>query len=938
MVNDGIGNGNFTTLKPFAFWTQHVLPLVYGDEISYMETLGKMRDILNELIKNNNNLPTYIQQMIEEYISSGAIESVIDKILSNFILNVKYPPTGVPKAKGDGTTNDHDSIQGCIDYAAGLGGGLVYLPAGKYLTSSLVLKPGVTLLGFGRYATSLILDGGATTHLITGTVSDAGLLNLTLNAKMSSQINRVDAVELVGNHIDIKNCIVKDCYTSINVQKTGSAINICDVICEVASDACLRIGGTDGGLLVDGLEMTGLSTNLGVAYIVTDSNGDIYRNINIHGTGAIGIDVSGSGNYFDGKIFGVAKDYEDISGDNTFNLFGKTRVENLTGDMVENANAFSQVAVNGIERQGANISDNAVNTHTINAKDIVLNPTNPLTYKTPTNLSTYFDSVTFKDSANNNYNVLVSNDKTSKLGTGTYYDVTDYGAIGDANYLNPADHKWYKDSTFENLATDDTQSIQNVIDILKDGDVILFKKRFRITAPLKLNQTTDNKKGNILFTNDGNFYGGVYNDGVGTSCFLINGGREQIKFDGFYIAGNGTQKFETGSDATTLHGIEYFQARNCDINNVTFIGHGGHGILYTGGCYINIIKRCQFKNCKLNGINIINKESGNDQKNQNTITECDFLWCDESFIKCWAYDLYIINNSFQQGAKNAINITYEELNPTYNGYAYNIVIDRNYFENMPTGFIAIYSKFGATINRVSGVKITNNYGHQITSKLSGGITALITNTTIGSNAHEPMTMGVYYSGNKFLLDVYTNNIYIADFKNTLGSDSIIINDMRGIGIMNEWITGLGFACFKSDNSITLPGYIYAKGAPYTNINGSDNITETIDNIYFPLIVPQNGQLTRLTLSAKTDAVAYAIRFSLMSRTAGSMSNYTEEEYAWNITSLSSGLADSGWMSAIPVVTQNRIKNKEYAIKIKITITTPGTYFNIGDLTQYFSYI
>ena len=449
MVNDGIGNGNFTTLKPFAFWTQHVLPSVYGDEISYAETLGKMGDILNELIKNNNNLPTYIQQMIEEYISSGAIESVIDNILSNFILNVKYPPTGVPKAKGDGTTNDHDSIQGCIDYAAGLGGGVVYLPAGKYLTSSLVLKPGVTLLGFGRYATSLILAGGATTHLITGTVSDAGLVNLTLNAKMSSQVNRVDAVELVGNHIDIRNCIVKDCYTSINVQKTGSAINICDVICEVASDACLRIGGTDGGLLVDGLEMTGLSTNLGVAYIVTDSNGDIYRNINIHGTGALGINVAGSQNYFDGKISGVTKDYEDLSGDNTFELFGKSSVKNYTNDVVENANAFSQVAANGIERQGANIGDNATNAYTVNANDVVLNPTNPLTYKTPTDLDRNFKSIKMKDSSNITYDVLVyktpitgynifdtlADAVTSNLPVGTAFQTLGYLAKNDGGGL-----------------------------------------------------------------------------------------------------------------------------------------------------------------------------------------------------------------------------------------------------------------------------------------------------------------------------------------------------------------------------------------------------------------------------------------------------------------------------------------------------------------------
>lgn len=421
MVNDGIGNGNFTTLKPFAFYTQHVLPSVYGDEISYAETLGKIRDILNELIKNNNNLPTYIQQMIEEYISSGAIEEVIDKILSNLILNVKYPPAGIPKAKGDGTTNDHDSIQGCIDYAESIGGGIVYLPAGKYLTTPLILRTGVTLLGFGRYATSLNLAGGAITHLITGTVNDAGLVNLTLNAKMSSQVNRVDAVELIGHHIEIRNVVAKDCYTSINIQKNGAAITISNVLCETASDACLRVGGTDGGLLVDGLEMTGLSTNLGVAYIVTDSNGDIYRNININGTGALGIDVGGSQNYFDGNISGVTKDYEDLSGDNTFELFGKSSVKNYTNDVVENANTFSQVAANGIERQGANISDNSTNTHTINAKnavinssnshtingkDVIINSTNPLTYKTPENFNGFLSGIPLKDSQNDLYYAL----------------------------------------------------------------------------------------------------------------------------------------------------------------------------------------------------------------------------------------------------------------------------------------------------------------------------------------------------------------------------------------------------------------------------------------------------------------------------------------------------------------------------------------------------
>lgn len=79
--------------------------------------------------------------------------------------------------------------------------------------------------------------------------------------------------------------------------------------------------------MVDGLEMTGLSTNLGAAYIVSDSNDDVYKNINIHGSGAIGIDVAGSGNYFEGRITGVTEDYNNINGDNTFNIIGKAQMQ-----------------------------------------------------------------------------------------------------------------------------------------------------------------------------------------------------------------------------------------------------------------------------------------------------------------------------------------------------------------------------------------------------------------------------------------------------------------------------------------------------------------------------------------------------------------------------------------------------------------------------------
>jgi hypothetical protein len=331
-----------------------------------------------------DGLDEYIEQKIKEGLDALGLEQIVIDILSKYAyaINVKTPPNGLLPASGNGTTNDYATIQGCIDYASSIGGGVVFFPYGKYLTNSLSMRSNVSILGFDQYSTELILSGGANKPLLSGTIDNVSISGLTLNAKQSSQVNNIDGIELLGHHINLENVIAEDCYTSINIEKNGTSIVIKNVICNIASDACLRVGGTNGGLLVDGLDMTGLSTNLGGAYLVTDSNGDIYRNINIHGTGALGIDVAGSQNYFDGKISGVAKDYEDLGGDNTFELFGKSSVKNYT------------------------------NAYTVNAKDVVLNPTNPLTYKTPTPHVSGLSYVEFKDTVSA-YKVVVSNNMDS---------------------------------------------------------------------------------------------------------------------------------------------------------------------------------------------------------------------------------------------------------------------------------------------------------------------------------------------------------------------------------------------------------------------------------------------------------------------------------------------------------------------------------------------
>lgn len=327
-----------------------------------------------------DGLDEYIEQKIKEGLDALGLEQIVIDILSKYAyaINVKTPPNGLLPASGNGTTNDYATIQGCIDYASSIGGGVVFFPYGKYLTNSLSMRSNVSILGFDQYSTELILSGGANKPLLSGTIDNVSISGLTLNAKQSSQVNNIDAIELLGHHINLENVIAEDCYTSINIEKNGTSIVIKNVICNIASDACLRVGGTNGGLLVDGLDMTGLSTNLGAAYIVSDSNDDVYKNINIHGSGAIGIDVAGSGNYFEGRITGVTEDYNNINGDNTFNIIGKS----------------SDVTYIGTVKLKAN--------------DIIIDPINPITYKAPIKYNDRYAYVPAKNTNNIPYNILVA--------------------------------------------------------------------------------------------------------------------------------------------------------------------------------------------------------------------------------------------------------------------------------------------------------------------------------------------------------------------------------------------------------------------------------------------------------------------------------------------------------------------------------------------------
>ena len=98
--------GEYTELRPFRYWCQKVLPLVYDDSLSYMELLCKVVDYLNKTMHDVDTLNTdvvqlhtayiQLQKYVNTYFENLDIQPEIDKKLdemaeSGALLNIVKP-------------------------------------------------------------------------------------------------------------------------------------------------------------------------------------------------------------------------------------------------------------------------------------------------------------------------------------------------------------------------------------------------------------------------------------------------------------------------------------------------------------------------------------------------------------------------------------------------------------------------------------------------------------------------------------------------------------------------------------------------------------------------------------------------------------------------------------------------------------------------------
>lgn len=414
---------NWNNVKPACCANWLVLPTVYSDALSYGEQLDKFCYQLNQLIENNNILPDFIAKMIKEYINSGAIGEVVRDILADYILNVKYPPKGIAPAVGDGSADDTAAIQGCIDYAAE-NGGVVYFPYGSYLTQPLTMKDGVSLFGFDRYSTKIVLKGGATKSLIGGTVSDFSIANLTLDGNSGIQVNDVNVVEIIAANVLFNNLIIKDGYTLVNYDGTGGHFQITDVVFGNTVEKCLVTSG-NADVQCENVVFNQLSAVGGISVMDIGTDGGFF-NVKSVATCNKCIVISGNNNKISAIVQNATIPFEDNGSQNNIEIYGESYKEFYSGDCTKNV--------------GGKITKNC-GIEVLNCDELDVRTINPIKYNhSPIVANKIFKTLDI--SCEGKIEKLLF--KNELLPDITTVNVKDYGAVGDG-------------------VTDDTEAIQRAI-------------------------------------------------------------------------------------------------------------------------------------------------------------------------------------------------------------------------------------------------------------------------------------------------------------------------------------------------------------------------------------------------------------------------------------------------------------------------------------------
>lgn len=224
-------------LKPFRFWCQKVLPLVYDDSLSYYELLCKVVDYINNLMKDmteaeeaivalDNYVKNYfanldvqdeIDNKLDEMVADGTLTAIIAQYMDELIL----PST-------------HDTTDRTAEiYALLSTKGVCRLGTGDFYVSNLNMIPESSLIGSGNQ-TRIVLSGtgdGYAVRLATGSHVESLAMTGSLTNLSGFGINPGGrhGIEWVGSYSVDGSCPKRGYVRNVHIQNfNGGGIYMYD--------------------------------------------------------------------------------------------------------------------------------------------------------------------------------------------------------------------------------------------------------------------------------------------------------------------------------------------------------------------------------------------------------------------------------------------------------------------------------------------------------------------------------------------------------------------------------------------------------------------------------------------------------------------------------------------------------------------------------------
>lgn len=150
-------------LRPFRFWCQKVLPLVYDDSLSYYELLCEVVEYLNNTMSDVNKLSEEFQTLynyvhdyfknlnVQEEINNKLDELVesgrLDVLLTTFIPYITLESFG---AAGDGKTDDTDAFIKAINEAYKTGRSIIITEKNFLITRTIDIVSAITMFSISN--------------------------------------------------------------------------------------------------------------------------------------------------------------------------------------------------------------------------------------------------------------------------------------------------------------------------------------------------------------------------------------------------------------------------------------------------------------------------------------------------------------------------------------------------------------------------------------------------------------------------------------------------------------------------------------------------------------------------------------------------------------------------------------------------------------------